>query len=156
MYCSNCGSLMEDGQMFCDDCGSRAGDNRAANSGGGQGPQYTINIRDKSAGVAAVLSFLIMGLGQIYVGKIARGILLMLAYTLFAVITTIFIFDILASYDWFDYTTNTGIDDVAGLGIILIIVGVCSFIIWIWNIFDAYKLANKYNDHLMATGTRLW
>ncbi|MCL1810925.1 MAG: hypothetical protein FWG41_01705 [Methanomassiliicoccaceae archaeon] len=134
---------MEDGQMFCDECGSRAG-----GRGGGQGPQCVINIRDKSAGIAAVLSFFMIGLGQIYVGKIGRGLLLMMAYIVFVCIGVVVTALAVLSTD--------GIDDLAGVGVLVIIISVCYLVLWVWNIFDAHKLANRYNDHLMANGNRPW
>jgi hypothetical protein len=47
-------------------------------------------------------------------------------------------------------------DDFFALAIVLLAVSVCYFILWIWNIFDAYKKANEYNDSLRATGKRPW
>lgn len=61
----------------------------------------------KSAGLAAFLSFLIPGLGQLYCGRIGRGILFFLGSVLLA---PFFI----------------------GIGI------------WIWNIIDAYAVAQRY------------
>jgi len=83
------------------------------------GPPRPIILKEKDAGIAAVLSLIIPGLGQMYVGKVGRGIIILL-------ITIV-------------------------LSVVLI-----GFIIWIWNIFDAYNLAKKYNEALKTTGTKPW
>lgn len=69
----------------------------------------------KSAGLAAILSFLIPGLGQIYNGEIGKGIL-------FLVVAIIFAFLILLL-----------------IGIPLY------FILWIYGIYDAYQGAERHN-----------
>ena len=139
MYCRDCGNQMGDGQAFCDKCGARAD-----GPGGGQAPPHMIYTPEKSAGVAAVLSFLWAGAGQIYAGKIARGLLLLLGYMLLM-------------------ATGVGITfmgaALGGLGGALVggvLLLVFTLSVWVWNIFDAYKLANEYNDYLRAHGTRPW
>ena len=73
----------------------------------------------KDPAIAALISFVILGGGQIYVGDITRGILFMLGgYAIFI----IFLF-IYAPVAWVF---------VLGLGI--------------YNIYDAYNLAKKYNS----------
>jgi TM2 domain-containing membrane protein YozV len=82
----------------------------------------------KNAGLAAVLAFLWAGLGHIYLGLITKGILYMVL-TVVLVILSVFTF-----------------------GITLII----WFIFWIWQIYDAYKLANQYNSSVQQTGRAPW
>jgi TM2 domain-containing membrane protein YozV len=134
---------MDDGQEFCAGCGSRAG-----SAATGQRP--VIYVRDKSAGIAAILSFLVLGLGQIYVGKIVRGLVLMFAYALSIILIMVLMFATIWDGSVFYY------DDVIGALVLLFIVSIIYLIVWIWNVFDAYKLANEYNDRLMADGKRPW
>jgi TM2 domain-containing membrane protein YozV len=75
----------------------------------------------KSAGIAAVCSFLFTGLGQIYNGQIGKGIL-------FVIIGIILAFTILFL-----------------IGIILYP------IFWVYNIYDAYSTAKKINAGLIKT-----
>jgi len=82
----------------------------------------------KSPGVAAILSLLIPGLGQIYVGRVGRGLLI-----LFIVMPLTFV--------------------IASLTLIFVFL---PLIIWIWQIFDAYNLAKKYNDYLLSIGQPPW
>lgn len=98
-YCSNCGAEIDEKAEICPKCGVRQ-------SG------YTA----KNPGLAAVLSALWIGLGQIYNGEIAKGILLMIVY----VISVFLIF--------------------------LFIGFVTTPILWILGIYDAYNTAKKINS----------
>lgn len=69
----------------------------------------------KSAGVAAVLSFFINGLGQIYNGQFIKGITLIIIQAINGLLMTIFI-----GYIFFP-------------------------IVWLFAIIDAYRSANKIN-----------
>ena len=69
----------------------------------------------KNPGVAAVLSFFICGLGQIYNGQIFKGIVVIICYALSWALTYVLI-------GW-------------------LIVPV----LWIWGIYDAYKNAERIN-----------
>ena len=71
----------------------------------------------KSSGLAAVMSFFIMGLGQIYNGQIAKGLGLIVAEVVLWTLT------------------------VFTLGIASLIL----LPLWIWNIYDAYKTAEAIN-----------
>jgi len=135
MYCAKCGNQMDDDQQFCDKCGAKAG---------GQ-VNSTVQIRDKSAGIAVVLSFFFTGLGQIYVGKIVRGLcFILLSYS----ISGVAIFAMFAMMDSFE--------TMGPFWVVLILFVVVSLVIWIWNMFDAYKLANEFNDYLLKNGKRPW
>ncbi|MCL2143100.1 MAG: hypothetical protein FWH44_02430 [Methanomassiliicoccaceae archaeon] len=123
---------MDDGQAFCDKCGHKAG--TAVRD------RYATVLREKNEGVAALLSLLWGGAGQIYVGKLVRGLAIMAAYFVILLIGVPILF-------------------LGGLGtavVWIILCGILYFVLWIWNIFDAYNLAKAYNDHLWATGTRPW
>jgi TM2 domain-containing membrane protein YozV len=112
---------------------------------GGYGPPpQMIYIREKSTGVAAVLSIVWAGLGQVYVGKIGRGLALMIAY-FFAVFIGLF-----------SFITGGLLGGVAGAVGGIVLVGVLYFSLWIWNVFDAYNLANEYNDSMRNSGRRPW
>lgn len=103
MYCPKCGAQLQfDDAEICPKCGVRI---KAASSS-----------EIKSTGIAAIASFVIPGLGQIYCGKIGRGIMILIG----AVICCLLIIVI--------------------IGIVL------APIYWIWNIYDAYTLAKKINS----------
>lgn len=69
----------------------------------------------KSAGLAAVLSFFINGLGQIYNGQILKGLIIIAVQIINGALTLILI-------GWIPLA-----------------------IIWVWAIYDAYNVANKIN-----------
>ncbi len=70
----------------------------------------------KNPALAAILSFLINGLGQVYNGQIGKGILIFVIQIVNALLTTV-------------------------------IIGFVTLpIVWIWSIYDAYKVAQKLNE----------
>lgn len=69
----------------------------------------------KSAGLAAVLSALINGLGQIYNGQILKGIIIIVVQIINGALTTILI-------GWIPLV-----------------------IVWVWAVYDAYRGAEKVN-----------
>lgn len=69
----------------------------------------------KSPGIAAVLSFFITGLGQIYNGQILKGLVLM------------------------------GIQIINGVLMVVIIGFITYPIVWIYGIYDGYKTAERLN-----------
>ncbi|MHA1370090.1 MAG: hypothetical protein ACTSWN_14585 [Promethearchaeota archaeon] len=76
-------------------------------------------FKEKEPALAAILSVFIPGAGQMYAGKVGKGILIL-------------VLTIVTSF---------------------IIVG---FVIWIWNIFDAYSMAKRYNEEYLITGMPPW
>ncbi len=60
-FCPNCGAEIDKNAEICPKCGVRV-----------MVPTY---VEKKSTGIAAVLSFVFVGLGQIYNGQIGKGIL---------------------------------------------------------------------------------
>ena len=128
MYCSKCGNDTGD-EPFCNKCG-----NKVDGTGGSPQSQNVVYVREKSEGLAAVLSVLWPGLGQIYVGMIGRGLLIMLAGIMIAFMSFLIVFSIFLVF-------------------VPMILGA---VFWIWNIFDAYKLAQEYNRVLKSTGNRPW
>lgn len=81
---------------------------------------YTIKLQGvdilKNAGLAAVLSFFVAGLGQIYNGQIGKGIGFIVAYF------------------------------ISGLLMLVIIGFITTPILWIWGMVDAYNVATRINE----------
>ncbi len=75
----------------------------------------------KNSGLAAVLSFFYMGLGQIYNGQIAKGIFFIVLY----------------SISW--------------LLIFILVGLVTTPVLWIYGMYDAYKSAEKINADIART-----
>lgn len=108
-YCVNCGEKIDEKAEICPKCGVR---------------QSFLNSKKKNPGIAAVLSFFITGLGQIYNGQIGKGILLIFIQ----VINLFFLTFIL-------------------MVMFIPPIGFITFpVVWIWGMYDAYKTAEKIND----------
>lgn len=101
-FCSNCGSQIDARAEICPHCGVRVA-----------GP--VTDTQEKNPGVAAVLSALWIGLGQIYNGEVLKGLLFM-------------VFGVIAL-----------------LSIIVLIGFILAPLFWIYNIFDAYTTAKEIN-----------
>ena len=102
-FCQHCGKKIDAEAEICPKCGVRV---KAT-------PTYTEN---KSTGIAAVLSFLFVGLGQIYNGQIGKGIMFIIIGVI--LILTIFVLIGFILYPLF----------------------------WVYNIYDAYNTAKKINS----------
>lgn len=105
-YCQNCGAEIDRKAIVCPACGV----------------QQAKMIDKKNPGLAAVLSFFIIGSGQIYNGDIGKGLLLiglqisngmLLVITMFAWIPLFIVFTlILFGYSIYDaYNKATEIND---------------------------------------------
>ena len=119
-FCSNCGFEMPKATKFCPECGNPtdAAPQQALKATGGN-----MIMSDKSSGLAAILSFLIIGLGQIYLGLNKKGIILFLAAVVSVFLMLFFIGFIL----W--------------------------FIIWVYAIYDAFNSAEKMRRGISVEDT---
>lgn len=104
MYCPHCGSVISKEAEICPKCGVRV--KQAP-------PAYT--EQKKNPGIAAVLSVVFVGLGQIYNGQIGKGILFIILGIVFLALIIVLVGFILAP------------------------------VFWIYNIYDAYSTAKKIN-----------
>jgi TM2 domain-containing membrane protein YozV len=109
-YCTDCGAQIDEKAEICPKCGVRQSAPGAYHTTSNQRHQQ------KNPGLAAVLSALVIGLGQIYNGQIAKGILIFVAAIISAIL-------------WFVI-----------IGIIF------SIIIWIYAVYDAYNTAQRINN----------
>jgi TM2 domain-containing membrane protein YozV len=114
-YCVNCGAQIDARAEICPKCGVRVAPPPSAVQ-----PQ-PVTTQHKNEGLAAILSFIFVGLGQIYNGQIGKGLLFLIIGIIFAALIIILI------------------------GIPLYI------ILWIYNIYDAYNTAKKINAGLIKT-----
>ena len=103
-FCSNCGEEIDIDAEICPKCGVRV-----------KAPTVASTVGEKKPWLAAILSFLIVGLGQIYNGEIRKGIVLIIAYVISIALCFVYV------------------------GLILVP------ILWIYGIYDAYTTANKIN-----------
>jgi len=126
---------MEDDDRFCKKCGAEVG----------AAATHSRQSLEKNVALAVIGSAIIAGVGQLYLGKIARGVCFILV-------------SFLATGIYMGVFRIAGMEDPS-LGILSTGYAVTMAIvvaIKIWSMIDAYKLAHKYNDHLKKTGTPPW
>ena len=145
MFCSNCGKEIGITDKFCPSCGSKVGVN--VDSGCNPSPSFNSYSKYplKDAGIALILSVIIPGLGQIYCGKVGRGISILVASIILAPIIYFFTCAVFVA-------TGSGTAAVIGL----LATGLIGFAIWIWNILDARDVAKEYNDYVSQYGNPPW
>ncbi len=118
-FCANCGFEMPKSTKFCPECGT-------STDGVAQAVKNTNNAvinPDKSSGLAALLSFLIIGLGQVYIGLTKKGIILFIA----AIISGVLMMVIIGWITW--------------------------LIVWGYAIYDAYNSAEKMKNGIAVQDT---
>ena len=121
-----CGKEVTDEMNVCPYCGNPLKVMPTYN----QAPSR-VTVATKNSGLAAVLSLILPGLGQMYAGQIGRGLLfLFIGIPLTAIIAVFFFWLILPLF--------------------------LPLAFWIWNIFDAYNLCNEYNRRLSQSGSPPW
>jgi TM2 domain-containing membrane protein YozV len=126
-FCPKCGREVTEEMNICPYCGNPL----KAVPKQREVPVPRVTIGTKNSGLAAVLSLIIPGLGQMYAGQIGRGLLFLFVVIPLTVIIALFFF-------W------------------LILPLFLPLAFWIWNIFDAYNICNEYNRRLVQTGNPPW
>ncbi|MHA1802537.1 MAG: zinc-ribbon domain-containing protein [Candidatus Heimdallarchaeaceae archaeon] len=152
MYCNNCGTHLPDGTRFCTNCGA---DNVAATKPAQAQTQQAVEYsgtqpyyppptpyKAKEPVLALILSwFVLMGSGHMYAGKAGKGVGLMVGGLVCAGIT----------YGG-TYMLIYGYSNMA-FGIVLMVIGgICAFVIALYAHIDAYRTANKYNQFMQING----
>lgn len=125
-FCPRCGKEVTEDMNICPYCGYQLKGAPAT----AQTPTSTVSYGTKNPGIAALLS-IIPGIGQIYAGRLVRGLLfLFLGLPIAAVLAALFWWTIIALF--------------------------LPFAFWVWNMFDAYNLCVQYNKQLAETGKPPW
>jgi TM2 domain-containing membrane protein YozV len=126
-FCPKCGKEVTEDMNVCPYCGNPLKVMPTQR----KVPVSKVTVGTKNSGLAAVLSLIIPGLGQMYAGQIGRGLLfLFIGIPLTAIIALFFFWLILPLF--------------------------LPLAFWIWNIFDAYNICNEYNRRLLQTGNPPW
>lgn len=141
--CSNCGSTVNSVAQFCSKCGTSLNSDT-----GTEQSKETPNIANpkkfergpewKSESTTLILSIVlgiigIQGIGHIYVGKLGKGIGILIGSLILFIV---------------------GIVTIGfGVGIIFLII---YLIMFFWQIFNSRTLCRQYNDSLEKNGTRPW
>ena len=128
------------------------------------GPTHNIPVVDrlpyKSPGTAALIAFIggifaLFGLGHIYIGNVGRGIgILISGIIIYVLLIIIIIFSLSLQGLLFLGADESPIGIEAIL--IIFVLGIAYFVLWIWQIFNARKLAKKFNESVRITGKEPW
>jgi TM2 domain-containing membrane protein YozV len=121
-FCQHCGKKINTEAEICPKCGVRVK----------EAPTHT---QKKSTGLAALLSFFISGLGQIYNGEIGKGIIFIIIYIFFGLI-------VVSSF----LASSFALGLLVSLNIVTVSLAIAYFLFWIYCIYDAYETAEKLNN----------
>jgi hypothetical protein len=136
MRCPNCAIESARSTGECESCGTPLAQPHYVRTSRTASPSYPREV--KSTGLAIVLSFFWPGVGQLYAGRIARGLLLCLAWGFLLLFG-------LGSVDL--AVTDPGqIGVTLGFGRLLILGAV--LVLWIWSMVDAKRLCEDFNAGL--------
>lgn len=153
--CSDCGKETTEDQNFCPSCGTKL--EKKSNSdleselketkekveelekkSQSQDDRDYVQTMYKSEGTTLVLAivlgiFGISGVGHIYLGRVGKGIAILIVNLILGAIggATLFI----------------------GVGVIFLII---YLVIFIWQILDSRSLCHYYNSHIREKGSRPW
>lgn len=112
---------------YCPNCGEATGGEVPQTTNNQKQIDATIQRNQKNEVLALILSFIIPGVGEIYTGKVGKG----LALLLLAII--------------------------AACLILFVVGFIMYPIVWIYSMVDSYKLAKEYNYYLaMNDGNAPW
>jgi glucan phosphoethanolaminetransferase (alkaline phosphatase superfamily) len=160
-FCSNCGEKL-DVDVDIEEC-PKCHTALHEHSKHIQSPPSVVEqLPYKSPGTAALIAFIggifaLPGIGHIYVGKVGRGIgILILGLILYALsVATIFSLGFLASLEQPNSASEYA---SAGIGAIamMLVFSIAYIVLFIWQIFNARKLAKKFNELVKSTGKEPW
>jgi len=118
-------------------------------------PGYNPYAPRKDSGTAAILGLLgffgLCGIGQMYVGRVGRGLLILILGILILVAPLAILFADVYSYSGSTY--DSGVWNYMLVSGIMLVVYLVFFI---WQILDASNLAKEYNAAAAATGRAPW
>ena len=144
MYCQNCGQELPESARFCDRCGMRIGGGfEPPRTGPDECDIASIMVNKKSEGLAIILSVIIPGLGQMYVGDLKRG-------------AVIFVSIIVVTFLWMLCLADLGYSASMFMLVASLVLMVLTVAMWFYSIYDAYRLAKEHNQELLRRGGRMY
>ncbi|MFQ6011232.1 MAG: DUF6677 family protein [Nitrososphaerales archaeon] len=118
-------------------------------------PDAKVLMFRKSAGIALILSLIIPGVGQMYVGKVRRGVKILIPVFAIFIIGPTVAGLLLASTFTSDPDTEPIPFATAQLALrVATLLFIPGIILWIWQVIDSYRNANRYNEALLKLKRR--
>lgn len=106
-------------------------------------------VEKKEPVVTVLLSFLLPGLGQIYAGKLGRGLIVMVVYFL---LTILFTLVFLAMGLWGGIGSWSWMPSSEAFFAWMAVSSIVLLVYYIWQIYDAYKCAMAFNSKAQTPG----
>lgn len=159
-FCSNCGQKFDTNAEIeeCPKCHSALHEHPEHIE---PKPSIVQHLPYKSPGTAALIAFIggifaLPGIGHIYVGKLGRGIGILIIGLILYALTVIMITSVgfLASFEQpsLSNDASVGIGALAGM----LVFSIAYIVLFIWQIFNARKLAKKFNEVVSQTQKEPW
>jgi TM2 domain-containing membrane protein YozV len=159
-FCSNCGEKFDTNAEIeeCPKCHSAIREHSELEQ---PTPSIVSHLPYKSPGTAALIAFIggifaLPGIGHIYVGKVGRGIGILITGLILYALTLIMITSVgfLASFEQPSISddASVGIGALAGM----LVFSIAYIILFIWQIFNVRKLAKKFNEVVRETQKEPW
>jgi len=118
-------------------------------------PQYEMKDTGITIIFAALIGlFGIMGIGHIYLGKVGKGVAILIGGFVIAALMYVVTFSLLWSEVWL--MDSDGNVDFVPVIIFMVVAVIIYFAYYVWQVFDAHKLAKHYNEELIRTGKPPW
>ena len=161
-FCSNCGETLDLNQESkkCSKCGIDLQQQQQSTEG--QSIHNNRPIVDqlpyKSPGTAALIAFIggifaLLGLGHIFVGKIGKGFGILVSGIIIYVLFVIMAISLPGMLLLGLVESSTGDASISGIiFIIMFFLGIAYLVLWISQIFNAKKLAKKFNELVRTNG----
>jgi len=124
-----------EGAQFCDRCGAPLAGGYQSYGPGYQSAPYGYQRDEKEAILAVILSVIVPGVGQMYCGKVGRGIGILVLISLLSLVSLVPLF----------FMMDLMVFNFAGFFALNVVVSIIVFIVYIWQIYDAYRCADDFN-----------
>src|SRR5919109_1129611 len=156
-FCASCGEKLDTGKEMdeCPKCHSAL----HQDSEHTKSPSRVVGqLPYKSPGTAALIAFIggifaLPGIGHIYVGKVGKGIAILILGIVLIILTIVLIFSVVPFTMSTDEATTL---ENASIGIWIPIISavfaIAYLVLFVWQIFNARKLAKKFNESVKTTG----
>ncbi len=147
MNCGRCGYENREGARYCQACGAplQSSQGPGYNNPGYYYAPYQGNpyvgqpqfVEHKDVVVALLLALMVPGVGHMYAGEVKKGVLILAT---FIIIGTLVLLAGVAAAGSFVSSQNP-----FPIAVVIVLVVIISLVIWLYQIYDAYQAALRYN-----------